>query len=159
MTTPQAQSQAVKAAISGGNATASTVTTLQSLLSSETKPTTVKVATSQPKKTTTARKAATAKTTGSKASQNGDAIGVHQDNIRSLAPKERYALATEIVNITLKNLTESVKSRPKQQSKSTAVVNEQQSVRLLLDLPKGLFGRSLSMLLCSVLAESSSLHR
>ncbi|KAM0712741.1 hypothetical protein Q7P35_000188 [Cladosporium inversicolor] len=125
MTTPQVQSQAVKAAISGGNATASTVTTLQSLLSSETKPTAVKVAT---KKTTAAKKTTTTKTAGSKASQNGDAIGVHQDNVRSLAPKERYTLATEIVNITLKVLTESLKSRPKQQNKSTAIVNEQKSV-------------------------------
>jgi separase len=127
MATPHVQSQTVKNAISSGNATASTVTTLQSLLSSETKPTTVKVATSQPKKTTAAKKTAATKTAGSKASQNGDAIGVHQDNVRSLAPKERYALATEIVNITLKNLTESLKSRPKQQNRSTAVANEQQS--------------------------------
>jgi separase len=128
MATPHVQSQTVKNAISSGNATASTVTTLQSLLSSETKPTIAKVATSQPKKTTAAKKTATTKTTGSKASQNGDAIGVHQDSVRSLAPKERYTLATEIVNITLKNLTESLKSRPKQQNESKAVANEQQSV-------------------------------
>lgn len=126
MATPHAQAQAVKTAISGGNATASTVTTLQSLLSSEAKPTTVKVAT---KKTTTAKKATTTKAAGSKASQNGDAIGVHHDDVRSLAPKERYTLATEIVNITLKNLTESLKSRPKQQNKAAAAAaNEQQSV-------------------------------
>ena len=125
MATPHAQSQAVKAAILGGNATASTVTTLQSLLSAEAKPTTVKAAT---KKTTTAKKATTTKAAGSKASQNGESIGVHQDNVRSLAPKERYTLATEIVNITLKNLTESLKSRPKQQNKSAATANEQQPV-------------------------------
>ncbi|GAB7326041.1 hypothetical protein MBLNU13_g10075t2 [Cladosporium sp. NU13] len=127
MATPHAQSQATKAAISGGNATASTVTTLQSLLSSDAKPTTVKAATSQPKKTTTTKKATATKTTGTKASQNGDSIGVHQDNVRSLAPKERYTLATEIVNITLKNLTESLRSRPKQQIRSAAA-NGQQSV-------------------------------
>ena len=128
MTTSHAQSQAVKNAITSGNATASTVTTLQSLLSSETKSTTIKAATVLPRKTTTVRKTATTKTTGSKASQNGDTIGVHQDDVRSLAPKERYTLATEIVNITLKSLTESLKSRTKQQNKSNAVANGQQSV-------------------------------
>jgi separase len=129
MTTPLAQSQAVKNAILSGNATASTVTTLQSLLSSaEAKPTTVKVATTQPRKTTVVRKTAITKTTSSKVSQNGDTIGVHQDDVRSLAPKERYTLATEIVNITLKNLTESLKYRPKSQNKSAAIMNEQPSV-------------------------------
>lgn len=129
MTTPQVQSQAVKNAISSGNATASTVTTLQSLLSAEAKSTTAaKVATTQPKKTAGVKKTTATKAASSKASQNVEVIGVHQDNTRSLAPKERYTLATEVVNITLKNLTESLKSRPKHQHISTSIAEDQQAV-------------------------------
>jgi separase len=129
MTTPKLQCEAVKTAISSGNATASTVTTLQSLLSSEAKSTaTTKAATTQPKKTVATKKTTATKTTGAKLSRNGEPIGVHQDDVRSLTPKERYTLATEIVNITLKHLTESLKSRTKQPSKSNVTIDGHQTV-------------------------------
>lgn len=127
MATPQMQSEAVKIAISSGNATASTVTTLQRLLSSETKSTaTTKAATTQPRKTAAVKKTTATKVASSKISRNGDAIGIHQDDIRSLAPKERYTLATEVVNMTLKSLTESLKSRTKQRANPTATGEDQQ---------------------------------
>jgi separase len=129
MTTPKLQCEAVKSAISSGNATASTVTTLQSLLSSEARSTaTTKAATSQTKKIAATKKTTTTKTTSSKLSRNGEPIGVHQDDVRSLTPKERYTLATEIVNITLKYLTESLKSRIKQPSKSNVTADGHQTV-------------------------------
>ena len=37
---------------------------------------------------------------------------MHEDTSQSLAPKERYALTTEIVNISLKVLTDAAKSHP-----------------------------------------------
>jgi separase len=120
--TPQAQSDAVKSAISTNNATASTVTTLQSLLSAEAKSTTTNKSANAPTTgQTRARKPTTTKANSSKApaSKKEKSIDVHQDENRSLTAKERYALATEIVNITLKVLTETLKAKTKVQSKST----------------------------------------
>lgn len=124
MTTPQLQAEAVKSAITNGNATASTLTTLQSLLSAETKSTPPsKVATTQPKRATASKKTTTTKRPGSTQSHTGDAVGVHQDNVQSLSPKERYSLATEVVNITLKNLTETLKSRSKPPTRPTTATS------------------------------------
>jgi separase len=122
VSTPQAQSDAVKTAISTNNATASTVTTLQSLLSAESKSTTTnKSATAPTTGPNRARKPTTTKANSSKApsSKKEKSIDVHQDENRSLTGKERYALATEVVNITLKVLTETLKAKNKAQSKST----------------------------------------
>jgi len=117
--TSLAQSDAVKTAISTNNATPSTVTTLQSLLSAEAKPTLPsKTASSQP---TRARKPTTTKASSAKppTTKKEKPIDVHQDENRSLTAKERYALATEVVNITLKVLTEALRAKTKGQSKST----------------------------------------
>jgi separase len=122
LATPQAQSDAVKTAISTNNATASTVTTLQSLLSAESKPTTSNKSANAPSTAPTrARKPTTTKTNTSRApaTKKEKSIDVHQDENRSLTAKERYALATEVVNITLKVLTETLKAKTKAQSKST----------------------------------------
>jgi separase len=122
VSTPQAQSDAVKSAISTNNATASTVTTLQSLLSAETKSTSTNKSANAPTTgPTRAKKPTTTKANSSKApaSKKEKSIDVHQDENRSLTAKERYALATEVVNITLKVLTETLKAKTKAQSKST----------------------------------------
>jgi separase len=122
VSTPQAQSDAVKSTISTNNATASTVTTLQSLLSAEAKSTTTNKSANAPSiAPTRARKQAIAKANTSKtpASRKEKSIDVHQDENRSLTAKERYALATEVVNITLKVLTETLKAKTKAQSKTT----------------------------------------
>ena len=120
--TPQAQSDAVKVTISTSNATPSTVTTLQSLLSAEAKPTiSSKSANNQPNGPIRVRKPTTTKANSTKApaTKKEKLIDVHQDENRSLTAKERYALATEVVNITLKVLTEALKAKTKAQSKST----------------------------------------
>ncbi|KAM0717510.1 hypothetical protein Q7P37_007362 [Cladosporium fusiforme] len=121
MSTPQAQSEAVRTAISSGNATASTVTTLQSLLSAETKVKTASKTGNAPvdSKTTAKRPTATAKP-ASKVPNKSNSIEVHKDGSRSLAPKERYTLATEVVNLTLKVLSEALKSQLKNKPTTTA---------------------------------------
>jgi len=123
ISTPQAQSDAVKTAISTNNATPSTVTTLQSLLSAEAKSTTTtnKSANAPSTAPTRARKPTTTKANGTRApaAKKEKSIDVHQDDNRSLTAKERYALATEVVNITLKVLTETLKAKTKLQNKST----------------------------------------
>lgn len=125
VSTPQAQSDAVKTAISTNNATSSTVTTLQSLLSAEAKSTTTITTASKNTNasstgSTRARKPTTTKANSSRApAKKEKSIDVHQDENRLLTAKERYALATEVVNITLKVLTESLKAKTKAQIKST----------------------------------------
>lgn len=121
MSTPHAQSKAVRTAISTGNATASTVTTLQSLLSSETKAKTASK-TGEDSKTTAKRPTVTSKS-GSRAPSRTNTIEVHKDGSRSLAPRERYTLATEIVNLTLKVLSDALKAQPKLKVATTATAS------------------------------------
>lgn len=116
MGSPQDQAQAVKTAIASGNATTSTVTTLQSLLSAEPKTKDfAKTKTIQPGKRPASAAKVTAKSakTGSRARTGTEPIEIHKDGNQLLAPKERYSLATEVVNITLKQLADALKSRPK----------------------------------------------
>lgn len=113
MATPAARADAVKAALSGKSASASTVTTLQSLLDTGSASTTsADHAESKryvPTKTATVRNP---KATNRKAATK-PGIAVHEDAPETLTPKAKSGLATEVVNITLKALTDASKVKSK----------------------------------------------
>ncbi|KAF7197162.1 Separin [Pseudocercospora fuligena] len=130
MATTNDLARAVKEAISAGRATSATVSTLQTLLG--TAPASPKPgsqqgtsgtstrATRPPTSTsrTSTRTAKTSKATtvakvATTSSTKKATVQVHEDASRLLAPKERYALATEIVNISLKVLTDAAKPHPR----------------------------------------------
>ncbi|KAK4508314.1 hypothetical protein PRZ48_002052 [Zasmidium cellare] len=117
MSTAEALAESVKAAISGGNATSSTVTTLQSLLSSAAGAPSKASTTTQDTRNerTTSKTARPVKTVKApaKTARKAQTVQVLEDEARSLAPKARYALATEVVNITLKVLSDASKQPPK----------------------------------------------
>lgn len=124
MADPRSQLDAVKAAIqSAATCSASTVTALQGLLSAtnqkETSSTSKRTigarTTKTPMKTTTVRK-----TTAKKAKDT--AVEVHQDH-NALQPREKHRLATDVVNATLKVLTDSLKPQPKALRRVSSVQN------------------------------------
>lgn len=121
MQTAQVQAESVKDALRSGKASASTVTTLQSLLRAEAKPKVANEAKSTTGRTTKAAPKPTTRTVCSKnpsqAKGEPQDVLVHGDAANSLGPKEQYALATEVVNLTLKVLSDALKtpaeSRPR----------------------------------------------
>ncbi|CAK4030606.1 Peptidase C50 domain-containing [Lecanosticta acicola] len=131
MATSETLADTVKATISGGNSGASTVTTLQSLLSSAAAQTETKAiparrngpsSRTQPAgRTTKPIKGTTAATIGFR---KGD-VRVLEDATPSLPPKARYALATEVVNSSLKVLADAARSKAPAQSfrRPSSVVN------------------------------------
>ncbi|TKA23290.1 hypothetical protein B0A50_07347 [Salinomyces thailandicus] len=101
-------SDALKETLSNGSASASTVTTLQQLLapgSTSIRAETARPAAAAPSKTTRGSKV---KPPARKPSAKPQ-IPIHEDAPPVLAPKAKHALATEVVNITLKVLTEASK--------------------------------------------------
>ena len=110
--------ESIRAALSSGGASASTVTTLRDLLECHApakeptpKPTgRKKVAVS---KTAPARTGRTTATKGVKST----ATPVHEDEVHQLSGKAKYALATETVNASLKLLTDALKVREKPSDK------------------------------------------
>ncbi|KAK5123288.1 hypothetical protein LTR85_002718 [Meristemomyces frigidus] len=113
MATPLSLSDAVRATLSDGTASASTVTTLQSLLAPDRQP-------GKPEPNdganapTVSVKGRTTKGTGRKVAAKLQ-IPIHEDKPKPtlLPPKAKYALATEVVNTTLKALTATTKPRSK----------------------------------------------
>lgn len=138
MSTPESLASLVQAAISGQNASAATVTTLQNLLSSATSPTTgskpESPAARQPgpaSRTQRAGRAATSvksargtasATKGSRKAENFTVLG---DDERPLPPKARYALALSVVSLSLKVLSDATKSKSRVQNdtRGTPVTN------------------------------------
>ncbi|KAK4993530.1 separin protein [Elasticomyces elasticus] len=121
MSTPQSQAEAVKSALSSiAWSSASTVTTLQSLLNSEPKSAVKNV---EHRDTTRAKGlplADTGRATKSAASSKSKAKGarsaaieVYEEPERILSPGEKYALATQVVNVTLKALADALKPEQK----------------------------------------------
>ncbi|SMR51534.1 unnamed protein product [Zymoseptoria tritici ST99CH_3D1] len=116
--------EAVKTAIISGTATIATVTSLQRLLSSSKNDTesasTPRTTAKPPGPARSTKKAATPSSTVIRSKRHQE-IKIREDESPSLAPRARYALATEIVNIGLKALpqtmTASVKSPKKAQMK------------------------------------------
>ncbi|KAK4899089.1 separin protein [Elasticomyces elasticus] len=98
------QLDAIKGALASGVASSTTISDLQRLFTTE-KPTTT--ASTKPK----AR--VTSKPTLSKrpAPRDHKFVDVHEDAVETLPAKALYALATEVVNTSLKNLTSAAKSR------------------------------------------------
>lgn len=120
MATPESLAEAVKAAITSGSTSPSTVTTLQTLLGSVPVPGSQLVTTGRNAKTTaTSRTAKPAKSTkpAARASKKDQDFQIHQDNTRSLPPKARYALATEVINLSLKVLSAAVVDKTKAQKR------------------------------------------
>lgn len=123
MVTPQIQAEGVKAALSSSTAaSASTVTTLQSLLSdpiaAKSTQDEAQQTTGRPSKTAgIVAKGRNVKTKiGAKArgkSAKERVADVHEDEARILSAKEKYGLATDVVNISLKTLTDALKPQPK----------------------------------------------
>lgn len=121
MATPESPAETVRNALNSGSASASTVTTLQTLLSSVSKPVSQleavgpaalkAAATSRTTKISRPPKS-TARAKTSNRDQDQD-FQIHQDSSRTLPPKARYALATDIVNICLKVLSEATTQPPK----------------------------------------------
>lgn len=108
------QAEIVKDALQSGAASASTVTTLQSLLSSETSCTTKPSSKPRNGRTTAAeQQSRLTKTAATRSARirKPQAVAIHEDTPDVLSPKQRYALATSVINITLKTLTESLKER------------------------------------------------
>lgn len=129
MSTPESLASLVQAAISGQNATASTVTTLQNLLSSAPSPTTgnkpESAAARQPGTTSRTRRAGRAGTTvksargtasGTKGSRKAENFTVLGDDERPLPPKARYALALSVVTLSLKALSDATRSKSRVQN-------------------------------------------
>lgn len=138
MSTPESLASLVQAAISGQNASASTVTTLQNLLSSATSPTTgnkpESTGTRQPRTALKTQRAGRAgaslksargtasATKGSRKAENFTILG---DDERPLPPKARYALALSVVTLSLKALSDAAKSKSRVQNdvRGTPVTN------------------------------------
>ncbi|WPG98114.1 Hypothetical protein R9X50_00090000 [Acrodontium crateriforme] len=100
------EADSVKLEISSGTASLLTVTTLQGLLALNDNTSATKNP-NQAKNTSVAKTAKVSRTTrtGSQKSKKQPDIDILADNSSILSGKERYALATEIVNISLKALT------------------------------------------------------
>ncbi|KAK4545425.1 hypothetical protein LTR36_002775 [Oleoguttula mirabilis] len=111
MATSVSLAGAVKTALSEGSAFASTTTTLQSLLGPDGPPRNPECH-AVIKTTTAGAKVRTTKSTGRKVATKPQ-IPVLEDTPKALPPKAKYALATDIVNITLKVLTTATKVQPK----------------------------------------------
>lgn len=123
MATPESLAGTVRTAITSGNASPSTVTTLQTLLSSVPKSgSQLDAGSRSAPKTANQRAAKTTKPArpATRSLKKGQEFEIHEDRSRSLPQKARYALATEIVNIGLKALsgatTTASKTTPKEAS-------------------------------------------
>ncbi|EME48667.1 hypothetical protein DOTSEDRAFT_84234 [Dothistroma septosporum NZE10] len=125
--------ETVKAALATGSASPSTVTTLQSLLCEVhailSRPTLAKTG---PASTAAARRGTAKRTAARPARATPLASGRQAPEVlvledvplaAALSPKARYALATEIVNITLKVLTDATRAGPQQHRKRSPVNN------------------------------------
>lgn len=103
--------ESVKVALKNGTATTSTVTILQSLLSLDTNGRVVIADKRADELTaaTTSRRTAALKAKPVVKTKKNASVKKHEDAPKALLPRERYALATEVVNITLKVLTDALK--------------------------------------------------
>ncbi|KXT02904.1 hypothetical protein AC578_1808 [Pseudocercospora eumusae] len=104
----------VKEAISAGRATSATVSTLQTLLGTTTSRTSTRTAKAKAATTSGIRKAT---------------VQVHEHVSQSLAPKERYALATEVVNVSLKLLTHAASNNSQPSSRIPCAADRALQVR------------------------------
>ena len=109
MSCPKDQAKSIKAEISSQSPSQSTVNTLRQLLS--------KNLTSASSATATKTKAGRTTKTGNARSRAPEPVTVHGDESARLSPREKYALATELINSCLKVLTGSAK--PKSEELST----------------------------------------
>ncbi|KAK4635102.1 Separin [Fulvia fulva] len=120
-----AAAEAVKAAITSGGASSATVTTLHTLLCEPSpRPASAKTGAAS---ASTARRAITkrpptppARRTPTARGRQAPEVQVLEDVPAPVPAKARYALATEIVNITLKLLTDATKPGPQQQRRASS---------------------------------------
>lgn len=130
MATPESLAATVRTAITAGNASSSTVTTLQTLLSSVPRPASQLETASRSAPTSAATSRSTKPTKPSrpaaKTSKEDQDFQIHEDT-RTLQPKARYALATEIVNISLKVLSEAITAASKAHKEESSDIQSKDS--------------------------------
>ncbi|KAK4968111.1 hypothetical protein LTR28_002222, partial [Elasticomyces elasticus] len=131
MSTPRSQAEAVKSALSSiAWSSASTVTTLQSLLNSEPKNAVKNVVHKDAKGAKGLPLADTGRATKSAASSKSKtkgarsaAIDIYEEPERILSPGEKHALATQVVNVTLKALADALKPEQKAHRRISSAKN------------------------------------
>ncbi|EME87958.1 uncharacterized protein MYCFIDRAFT_213087 [Pseudocercospora fijiensis CIRAD86] len=102
----------VKEAVSAGRATSATVSTLHTLLGTPAPPPTSTSTLPSSTRTAKASNAPRATKAASPSAISKATVHVHEDASQLLGPQERYALAAEIVNISLQLLSDAAKSPP-----------------------------------------------
>ncbi|KAK5136267.1 hypothetical protein LTR08_003874 [Meristemomyces frigidus] len=109
MATSTAVAGAIKAALLDGSASPSTTTTLESLLSAESP---IPIPESRAPVKASAKRTRSLKP-ASRITAKKSGVAIHEDAPTGLSPKAKYALATEVVNLTLKVLSEAAKPQVK----------------------------------------------
>ncbi|KAK4555114.1 separin protein [Recurvomyces mirabilis] len=105
MKASKTQCEAIKSSISDGTTSTSTISAFRNILGLNTRPATSASNTNPRSKSANARKPTTTKAPPKKRVPDGQAVHDECDDADGLSPKDRYVLATEVVNTSLKLLS------------------------------------------------------